>query len=484
VLSWLGDFIARAAITALVFDLTDSVAASAAAFAISFAPWLLGGYLLVAVAERYPYRRVMVWCDVVRMTLMALVAWPHLPLLAMLALLLGAALFSPPFDAARSASLPGILGDRYVTGIAVTSSTGPPIQVLGYFLGASLAAFSPRLALLVNAATFGASALLIRFGLRSREPGLSRERRTSLLRETGDGFRVVFTNPALRALILLVFAGSLFAIVPEGLGAAWATRFAGELDRGWAQGVIMGSVPFGLILGSLGVGRLVSPEDRPRLLRPLALVTPLALVPMVIDPPVLVVAGLSALSGFALGALVPIANGEFVQALPNAYRARAFGVVQGGLHLLQGGAVLITGALALRYDLPGVVGLWSLGGVGLMVLLIAFWPSPQVFADAGAAAAAASGTEPRHVGSHRAPDPPKQPPAAPPPPAPSPTVQSSPVASLPVPSHQVQSPPAQSPPAQSPPAQSLPAQERRRWLPVTGAARRREAATRPGTMEP
>jgi hypothetical protein len=270
---------------------------------------------------------------------------------------------------------------------------------------------------------------------------------------------VVFTNPALRALILLVFAGSLFAIVPEGLGAAWAPRFAGELDRGWAQGVIMGSVPFGLILGSLGVSRLISPEDRPRLLRPLGLATPLALVPMVFDPPVLVVAGLSALSGFALGALVPIANGEFVQALPNAYRARAFGVVQGGLHLLQGAAVLITGALALRFDLPRVVGLWSLGGVGLMVLLIAFWPSPRVFADAGAAAAAASGTEPRHVGSHRAPDVPKQPTAA-------------------------QPPPVQSPPVQSPPVQSPPAQQRRRRLPVMGAARRREAATQPGTMEP
>jgi Major Facilitator Superfamily len=443
VLSWLGDFVARAAITALVFDLTDSVAASAAAFAISFAPWLLGGYLLVAVAERHSYRRVMVSCDVARMTLMALVAWPGLPLWAMLALLLAAALFSPPFDAARSATLPGILGDRYVTGIAVNASTGPPIQVLGYFLGASLAAYSPRLALLVNAATFGASALLIRFGIRAREPGLSRERRTGLLRETGDGFRLVFTNPALRALILLVFGGSLFAIVPEGLGAAWAPRFADELERGWAQGVIMGSVPFGLILGSLGVSRLVSPDYRRQLLRPLALATPLALVPMVFDPPVLVVAGLSMISGFALGALVPIANGEFVQALPNAYRARAFGVVQGGLHLLQGGAVLTTGALALRFDLPRVVGLWSLGGVGLMVLLIAFWPSPRVFADAGAIAAAANGADPMHVGSHRAPDIPAQ----------------------------------ASPPASQP-------QERRRRLPVMGAARRREAATQPGTMEP
>jgi hypothetical protein len=438
VLSWLGDFVARAAITALVFDLTKSVAASAAAFAISFAPWLLGGYLLVAVAERHTYRRVMVWCDVARMTLMALVAWPGLPLWAMLALLLAAALFNPPFDAARSATLPAILGDRYVTGVAVHASTAPPVQVLGYFLGASLAAVSPRLALLINAATFGASALLIRFGVQVRAPGLTRERRTGLLRETGDGFRLVFTNPALRALILTVFCGSLFAIVPEGLGAAWAPRFADDLGRGWAQGVIMGAVPLGLILGSLAVSRLVAPEDRPRLLRPLALATPLALVPTLFNPPVLVVAALSMASGFAIGALVPIANGEFVQALPNAYRARAFGVVQGGLHLLQGAAVLITGALALRFDLPTVVGLWSLGGVGLMLALIAFWPTPRAFADAGAAAARMNGSDPARGGLRNAADAPVAPPV----------------------------------------------QRRRRLRPVIGAARRREAATHPGTMEP
>jgi MFS transporter len=438
-LSWLGDFVARAAVTALVFDQTKSVAISAAAFAISFAPWLLGGYLLVAVAERHRYRRVMVWCDLARMALMGLVAIPGLPTWGMLALLLLTALFGPPFDAARSATLPAILGERYVTGLALHTSTGPPVQVLGYFLGASLAGYSPRLALVVNAATFGLSALLIRLGVQAREPGLSRDSRTGLLRETGDGFRVVLTNPALRAIVLLVFAGSLFAIVPEGLAAAWSTQFAGELDRGWAQGLIMGAVPFGMILGSLIVTRLVPVEERPRLLRPLGLATPLALVPVFVDPPAPVVAAFALASGFAVGALVPVANGEFVQALPNAYRARAFGVVQGGLHLLQGSAVLITGALALRFDLPRVVGLWSLGGVGLMVLLVLFWPSSQVFDRAKAAAAAANGVGPGKGGVHRAPEPAAEVPSDEPPP------------------HDV---------------------------PVIGVLRRREAATQPGTMEP
>ena len=394
-LSWLGDYIARAAITAMVFDLTGSIAASAAAFAISFAPWLLGGSVLVSIADRYPYRQVMVWCDIARMVIMVAIAAlsTSLPLAALLALLLLSSLFTPPFDAARSATLPAVLGpDRYVTGVAINTATTPPTQITGYFLGASLATVDPRLALLINAATFGLSAVLVRTAVRAREPALSHERRTGLLRETGDGFRLVFTNPALRALVLLVFCGSLFAVVPEGLGAAWAAREPDELSRAWAQGVIMGAVPLGLVLGSLVVSRLVPPARRRALLRPLALATPLALVPTAFDPPTRVVAGLALVSGFAMGALVPVANGQFVQALPNAYRARAFGVVSAGLQLLQGAAVLATGALAMRVDLPRVVGLWSLAGVLLMILLITTWPSPQAFADAGAKAAALNAT--------------------------------------------------------------------------------------------
>ena len=384
-LSWVGDYVARAAVTAMVFKHTGSVTASAAAFAISFAPWLLGGSVLTAVAERYAYQRVMVWCDAARTILMVVLAvlGPETPLPLLLALLLGCALFTPPFDAARSATLPAILGpDRYVTAVALTTATTAPAQVGGYFLGSALGLYEPRLALAVNAATFAASGVLIWRWVKPREPALHKERRTGLLRETADGFRVVFTNPALRAIVLLVFCGSLFAVVPEGLGAAWSDHRHDGLGRPLAQGLLMGAVPAGMVLGSVVVTRLLRPSWRPRMLLPLALATPLALVPVIVDPPVIVAAGLAFVSGLAVGALVPVANGEFVQALPAAYRARAFGVVSAGLQLLQGGAVLATGALAQRLSLPLVVGAWSLAGVLLMIGMIVNWPTRAAFAEA------------------------------------------------------------------------------------------------------
>ena len=58
------------------------------------------------------------------------------------------------------------------------------------------------------------------------------------------------------------------------------------------------------------------------------------------------------MGGFAVAAMLPATNGLFVQALPNEFRARAFGVMQAGTQLFQGGAVLVTGALASRYPLP------------------------------------------------------------------------------------------------------------------------------------
>jgi MFS family permease len=100
-LAWFGDNAARAAVTALVFDQTRSVAASGPTFAISFLPWLGIGPVLAAMAERYEYRRVMIFCDMVRMVLMGLIAMPNMPVAALIALLFATALLNPPFEATR-----------------------------------------------------------------------------------------------------------------------------------------------------------------------------------------------------------------------------------------------------------------------------------------------------------------------------------------------------------------------------------------------
>jgi hypothetical protein len=129
------------------------------------------------------------------------------------------------------------------------------------------------------------------------------------------------------------------------------------------------------------------------LIRPLAIVAPLALIPSVLAPSAEIVALLTTLSGVAQGAILPTLNSQFVLALRHGFRARAFAVIQGGMQLAQGFAVIATGLLAEHARVPTVVGLWSVGGVLLIGALVTSWPSPAAF-DRAIAVAAASVPDP------------------------------------------------------------------------------------------
>ncbi|HET6532529.1 MAG TPA: MFS transporter [Actinoplanes sp.] len=383
--SWVGDYLARAAITVLVYQQSQSVLLSAAAFAVSYLPWLIAGPPLTALAERYPYRRVMVLCDALRMLLILVLLVPGMPVAGMVAVLFLVTLGGVPVQAARSAMLPLIMTpSRLAVAMAANATTMQAAQVIGYLAGATLtAAVHPRLAIGLDALAFGLSALLVATGVRHRPAAATAAGRTHLLRESAAGFRLVFGSRVLRSIALLAFAMSAFAVVPEGLAAAWAAQ--GNPDatsRGVDQGLIMAAGPIGFVIGGLLVGRLAGPELRHRLIRPFAVLAPLVLVPALAAPPVPVVALLTMLSGVAQGGLMPTLNTQFVLALPHGFRARAFGVVQQGLQVSQGGAVLLTGALANRSSVPLVVGLWSVAGVCLMLLMALRWPSAQTVTGA------------------------------------------------------------------------------------------------------
>jgi MFS family permease len=383
-LSWFGDYAARAAVTALVYLKTDSVAASAATFAISYLPWLGIGAVLSAVAERHSYRRVMVICDLTRLAIMSLIALFHLPVPALMALLFVTAVLNPPFDAARSALLPQLLeGDKYVVGVSLQRTVSQVALIAGYVGGAALSAYDLRTALFINAATFGFSAFAIGLGVRERRTEHTTEHRSNIWRETMEGYSIVFGTRVLRAIAIIVFAVSLFATVPEGLAAAWADKLAASHSyRGFYQGFIMMSGAVGFIVGALVVSRLVSPQRRIKLIRPFAVATPLTLVVALTNPNIAIVVLMTIASGITLGGMLPASNGLFVQALPPAFRARAFAVIQSGLYLIQGVAVTLTGWLAGHLPLYRVVGLWSAGGVVLLILIAMTWPAQATINDA------------------------------------------------------------------------------------------------------
>lgn len=379
-LSWLGDHFAKVALAVLIFKETGSALLSVTGFALGYLPWVAGGPILAALAERHPYRRVMVVCDVLRAVLVALMAFPGLPLVVLLALLLAASTLGPPFDAARSAQVAQLLsGDRYVLGLALQNTTYQAIQVAGYAAGGALAAISPRTALLLDAATFGLSAVLLSRGVRERPAAASEGPRAALLKETADGVRVVFGHPRMRSIALAVFALNAVVIVPEGLAVAWAAELGGGART---AGLLLAAYPVGHVAGGLVLGRLLSPPTRLRLIRPLLAAAPLLLLPALADPPAAVVFGLLTGAGVAGSVHLPL-NGLFVQLVPDGFRARAFGVVRGGMQLVYLISMLASGALAEGLGVPAVVGVWAACGLLPILAVVLTWPGSGGGSGAG-----------------------------------------------------------------------------------------------------
>ena len=168
VLSVVGDQLARVALTVLVYDRTRSALLAAVTFVVSIVPTFIGGVTLAWLADRYPRRGVMIVCDVIRGVLVLVMAIPGMPLAAMVALLFAVTLTGAPFTSARAAIFPDVLsGDRYVMGTAVTVTTYQFAQVIGFAAGGTVVAFfGTQTSLIIDAATFFGSALIVRAWVR------------------------------------------------------------------------------------------------------------------------------------------------------------------------------------------------------------------------------------------------------------------------------------------------------------------------------
>ncbi|MFQ1000743.1 MFS transporter [Modestobacter sp. SSW1-42] len=390
-LSTIGDELARVALTVLVYQRTDSALLAALTFAISYLPWLLGGPVLSALADRLPRHRVLIGSDVARAVLVAAMAVPGTPLPALLALLLVVSLFAPPFEAARSALMADVLeGDRYAVATSLTGITGQAAQLIGFGLGgALLAQFSASAALLMNAATFAVSAGWLALVLQRRPAPVQDAAGPprSLLQDTAVGLRLVAGAPRLRAIVGVLWVAALFVNAPEGIAAPWTLQLQ---DAVGATGLLLAANPAGTAVGGVIVGRFCPPALRDRLLTPLVAlslggVLLAGLVPLVLDrgtTSFVVVLVLLFVAGLGGACSIPL-NVAFVQAVPSAYRGRAFGVAVAGLYGVQGlGAVLAgAGADVLRPStvvaLSGAIGL-----VAVVVPLLALRRSSPVVGDA------------------------------------------------------------------------------------------------------
>jgi MFS family permease len=366
ILSQTGDRLALVALTLLVYDRTRSPLLAAIVYAAGYLPWVIGGLFLADLADRYPRRSVMVFCDAIRAVLVVAMVVPNMPIGALVALLFAATMFAPPFDSARASITPDILqGERYVLGTAVIQTTFLAGQVLGAVGGGVAVAFiGVRRALLIDAATFVLSGLLVGLGTRARPAAAKPETvQPSPLARMAGGIRLVFGDPALRTLLLFGWL-VVFYTIPEGIAAPYAAGLGGGSI---ATGLVLASTALSTTIATPLFTRFIRPRQRINSMGPLAVLTCGTLVLTALRPGLaasLVIFSLSA----AFGVYQLAANTAFVVRVPNERRAQAFGIASMGVIVGQGTAFVAAGAVAEVVTPATVIAVG--GGIGAVVAFV------------------------------------------------------------------------------------------------------------------
>lgn len=369
-----GTQLARVALSVLVYQRTGSTPATALAYASTYLPSIIGGLLLAPIGDHWSRRPLMVGCDALRAALFALMALPGWSTAALILIAALAVLVNPVFSAAQTSYLAVALDRetfRAATGLRMLTNQGA--QVAGFAVGGVIVgALGARTGLLVNAATFALSAVVIAVLLPRAagaagespagrepavepavepvvEPGPDRPRASTVMGELLRSPQV-WTPMALSAL------AGLF-VVPEALAVPFTDRSGGSTS---SAGLLMASIPLGSVVGVIALLRVPAVRRR-RVAYAMAIACGVPLVPSgFTDHWQLAMIGWF-FSGVFAAYQVEVLS-AIVQATPDRVRARVVGLANSVLLGAQGVGFIAFGEVADRIG-PDRAVAWA-GGLG------------------------------------------------------------------------------------------------------------------------
>jgi Major Facilitator Superfamily len=366
IVSMLGNVVAAVALTVLVYQQTRSPALAASVMALSFLPYLIGGTLLGAAADRLPARRVLVACDLACALLIGCMAIPGMPLPALLALLFAAGLLSPVYQGARSAVLPEVLppGPCYILGRALLRMVAQSAQIVGYGAGGLLLTIlPPRGALAADALSFAASGLVLRFGTAARPAPATR--RGSMARDSLTGLRKVLAHRPLRRILLFSWLVPACLVAPEALAAPYATHI-GQPAR--AAGFLLMGIPIGTVAADVIAARLLPSRLQRRAVVPGALLSFAALAVFAMTPGLVPAIGLLVLAG--LGNFWPAGlDGLLIDTAPAGLRNRALALAGAGIMFTQGAGFALWGIAGQYLPPTAAIALAAVAGALAAIIL-------------------------------------------------------------------------------------------------------------------
>ncbi|MGK5168914.1 MFS transporter [Geodermatophilus sp. CPCC 205761] len=258
--SKLGDFLYIVALVAYVFAQTGSAAWVSAAALSRFVPYTLLSPIAGVIADRYERRTVMAAGDVVQLAVMtgltvtAAMSGP-VPLVVVLSAVAASA--ATLYHAAASAMVTTVVPeDELAAANALMSTVDEVAFVAGPAGGALLLLFGqPAIALGINAATFGISALLL-LAIRTRSRRTTPSAHGSVLGELREGVGALVGDRVVLVLVGCLVAGTLV----YGVELVVLVLVSSELLGTGSQGL-------GWLLAASGVGGILGATLSPRFAR-------------------------------------------------------------------------------------------------------------------------------------------------------------------------------------------------------------------------
>jgi MFS family permease len=339
--STVGDQLAHLGVATLVFGATGSITSTALAYAATFLPDLVAGPLLSPLADRFARRPVMVACSLVQAAFAAVLALRGLEPIIVILCVIGIAAASAPFKAAQvvtvNAVLPRQLLEKGQNRIGVIREAG---QLAGLAAAAAiLSLVGTTAALLIDAASFVLVAALLQLVLKPRSA--TRAPAGSAGRGSGLGWRIVWNDPRLRAVNLIVLVGTL-AILPDAVIIPLIT----EMDAPrWIMAPLLAADVVGFLIGAKLVDAATTSHQRVALVAPMLVVTLAPLAGFIVRPGPVIAAALLLASGIG-AAYIGVTRAMIGKLADEHVRARVAGWMRTTLRAGQGLAVAAGGVLA------------------------------------------------------------------------------------------------------------------------------------------
>jgi MFS family permease len=392
-ISFAGDWFATVAILGLALQLTGSPAVASLLLVVQTGAFSLASPLAGVLADRFDRRRLMVTADVARVpvALAFLLArdpgtlWIAFAATALLSF--GAAVFEPT----SSASLPNLVDDDDLAeaNVLIGSAWGTMLAVGAAIGGVVAATFGRDVAFVVNAASFGGSALLV-MGIRRpfrRHAASGHEMPHGGVRGIAESIRVVLRfargNRALAALLLskttfgvgtgvivmlAVFGRDVFGAGDAGIGLLFAARGLGALIGPFLARSVVGLSERGLLIGIAGSFATYA----------------IGYTLMPLSPVLWLAAIFVFIAHLGGGAQWTLSSYGLQRATPDAIRGRIFSFDYGLVTITIALSTLVAGTLAER--LPPATTVWTLVGLAAIAACGWLWIARPVIRRAAAPA--------------------------------------------------------------------------------------------------